>query len=224
MELWSLCLTIVIYLGFQKLKDKYDKTWINPLLLTSVTLIFILLMTNTEYETYNQGVSFITSLLGPATVALAIPLYENKDIIVKYSKRIFISVMSGIVAHGVSIVILAKLLKLDLEMIATIVPKSVTTAIAKDIAAQYGGLVEITIALVIITGIFGAVISDFAFKLLKTKSPVSKGLALGVSAHAVGTSKAIEVGEIEATMSTIALILTGLITVLVAPVIMIILT
>lgn len=220
MELFSLALTVGSYLFFQKLKDKTQSTWINPLLLSALSIIVILSVTQISYEKYNQGVSFITSLLGPATVALAIPLYENKAAIRKYSKTIFTSISVGVLVHTITILVLYKLLNFDIQMLVTVLPKSVTTAIAKDIAFQNGGLVEITIALVIITGIYGALIADVVFKLLNIKSSSAKGLALGVSAHAVGTSKAVEMGEIEASMSTIALILTGILTVAITPIIL----
>lgn len=220
MELFSLAMTIGIYLIFQKIKDKTKSTLVNPLLLSAIVIIGILLVFNISYEDYNKGVSFITLLLGPATVALAIPLYENKKSIQKYAKTIFTAIVAGVSVHSISIILLYKLLNLDYSMLATVLPKSVTTAIAKDIAFQNGGIPEITIALVIITGIFGAVVSDAVFKALNIKSKTAKGLALGVSAHAVGTSKAVELGEIEATMSTIALILTGIMTVIITPIIL----
>ncbi len=220
MELVSLALTIGLYLFFQKIKDKTGSTLVNPLLLSAISIIIILSLSGISYETYNKGVNFITLLLGPATVALAIPLYENKESIKKYSKTIFTAISAGVLMHTLTILVLYKVLNLDKVMLATVLPKSVTTAIAKDIAFQNGGVVEITIALVIITGIYGAVIADVVFKLMNIKSKTAKGLALGVSAHAVGTSKAVEMGEMESVMSTIALILTGLITVFITPLIL----
>lgn len=222
MALFSLSLTLGFYIFVAYINQKTQKTWINPLLFSSIMIIFVLKTFNIEYETYHEGVQFITLLLGPATVALAIPLYENKKTILKYSKQIFISIISGTVAHALSLIVLKSFLNLSSELFITSIPKSVTTAIAKDISFQNGGMVEITVALVIITGIFGAVISDFVFKKCNIKSNVSKGLSLGVSAHAVGTSKAVEMGAVEASMSTIALILTGILTVIVTPLIILI--
>lgn len=215
-----LILSISIYLLFVKLKEKLNSSLINPLLLSSILIIIILKVFEIDFETYYQDVTFINFLLGPATVSLALLLYEYKSSLVDHAKTIMVSIMTGVIAHAISIVALIFILKLDKTMSASLLPKSVTTAIAKDIAFQNGGIQEITIALVIITGIYGALICDFVFKHLKVKSKVAKGLALGVSAHAVGTSKAIEYGEEESVMASIALILTALITVIVVPLVL----
>lgn len=220
MDTFSLFLTLGLYIFFVGIYHKYQKTWLNPLLLSALSIILILIITQTSYKSYHEGVKFITLLLGPATVSLAVPLYENKKLIKLYYRQIFVSIVSGVLAHAITLIVLKYILDLSYEIFVTSIPKSVTTAIAKDISAQSGGLVEITIALVIITGVFGAIISDTVFKRLNIKSSISKGLALGVAAHAVGTSKAVEKGQIEACMATIALILTGIFTVLISPLIL----
>ncbi len=217
MTSFYLIITFGFYILIAKLKDKIDQTWVNPLLFASLLIIATLNLFNLKYDDYFESVSFISYLLTPATVALAIPLYENKALIKKYAKLIFISIISGILVHSLSLALLKIILNFDDILFASTISKSVTTAIAKDITTQLGGLTEITIPLVIITGIFGAAISDFVFKQFKINSPIAKGLSLGVSSHAVGTSKAIEMGEVEASMSSIALILTGLLTVIIAP-------
>lgn len=220
MDTLSIILTFGLYLLFVQIKNKTKKAWLNPLLLSALSIIVLLKSFKIDYETYNQGVKFITYLLLPATVSLAIPLYENKALILKYSRQIFISIFAGIITHALSLVFLKYTLSFSHEIFASTLSKSVTTAIAKDITAQLGGVVEITIPLVIITGIFGALISQSVFKLFNIKSKVSKGLALGVSAHAVGTATAVELGEIEAAMASIALILTGILTVFLSPLIL----
>lgn len=220
MTTFYLIITFGYYLLLTKLKNKINKTWINPLLFASLLIIATLKILNLKYDYYYESVSFISYLLTPATVALAIPLYENKSLIKKHAPLIFVSILSGILVHSLSLVFLKLLLNFDPLLFKSTIAKSVTTAIAKDITLQLGGLSEITVPLVIITGIFGAAIADSVFKYLKVESKIAAGLALGVSAHAVGTSKAIEMGEVEASMSSIALILTGLLTVLLAPIIL----
>lgn len=215
-ELFGLLITIGIYLVFSKISQKYKL--INPLLFTTLTIIVILMSLNIDFKTYNQSAQFITLLLKPATVALAIPLYQHRKTIQKYLKPILVGVFSGVIIHLILILVCAGALDIDQTLLMTVFPKSITTAIAKDISFQLGGNVEITIALVIITGIFGSICSSTVFKLLKIKSPITKGLALGTSSHAVGTGLAIETGEIEGTFSSIALILTGLMTVFIAPI------
>lgn len=224
MELFSLLVTLGLYLFFMTVYRRYKKAWLNPLLLSAISIILILFISNTSYESYHEGVKFITLLLGPATVSLAVPLYENKRLISIYYRQIFVAILAGVLTHAVSLIILKVTLDFSYALFVTAIPKSVTTAIAKDISAQSGGMVEITIALVIVTGVFGAIISEFVFKKLNIRSSISKGLALGVAAHAVGTSKAVELGQIEACMATIALILTGIITVLISPLILLVLS
>ncbi len=216
--LFGVVLTLGVYFSAQKLQEKTNFALLNPLLISSIFIIILLSVTNIDYDSFNKGGSFLTMLIGPATVALAIPLYKNLDLLKKHYRVILVSTLSGVIAHAILIGLFTFILNLSPEMIATMIPKSVTTAIAIDISNQLGGITTLTISVVIVTGILGAALAPILNKFFKINSPIAQGLALGTSAHAVGTSKAVEMGEMEGTMSSLALIITGITTVLLAPV------
>lgn len=216
--LFAIILTLLIYKLMQTLQEKLKVSFLNPLLFSAIAIIGILLIFKIDFNTYNQGASIFTSLIAPATVALAIPLYKHQTLLKNNLKMILSSVLASSIAHALIIMTFILLFKLDLKMAASLLPKSVTTAIASEISANHGGYTNITIATVIITGIFGATIAPTLNKIFKIESKRAQGLALGSSAHAVGTTKAIELGETQATMSTLALILTGLLSVLIVPI------
>ncbi|QIK70737.1 LrgB family protein [Erysipelothrix sp. HDW6C] len=216
--LFGLVLTALVYTLTSMLQRKTQSDLLNPLLMASITIIAILIIFNIPYETFNAGGKFITALIGPATVALAIPLYQNIAILKKHWKVVLLSILAGVIAHALIIGILAFVLSLDSTMIATLIPKSVTTAIAADVAESLGGITTLTVSIVIITGIFGAAFAPIVNKLCKIKDPIAQGLALGTAAHAVGTSKAVEMGETQGIMSTLALVVTGIATVLLSPI------
>lgn len=217
--LFGICLSLVIYLSLQSIQKRLKSSLLNPLFFSSIVIILILLILNIPYESYNIGGSMISVLINPATVALAIPLYKHKEKLIQYKKVIFVGVTSGVLAHAISIGFLAIILNLSPDIITSLIPKSVTTAIAQDISANMGGIPIITICTVIVTGIFGAALSPSIVKFFKLDNDISIGLALGTSAHAVGTSRAIETNETQATMATLALILTGILTVITAPIV-----
>lgn len=214
---FSIIATIIIYWVMKKVQTKTQNDLLNPLLLSSVIIIVILILFKIPYETYNSGAQWISKLIGPATVALAIPLYQHIGLLKKHWRTILIAVVSGIIAHTITIVTLALILKLKLPLIASIIPKSVTTAIAADISKSLGGINAITVCIVIITGIFGAAIAPLLNRLFKINDPFAQGLALGSAAHAVGTAKAQEMGVTQGVMATLALIITGLLMIVSAP-------
>ncbi len=215
--LWTITLTLVVYLMFFYIQKKTKLMILNPLFFTSVFIIICLVIFKIDYNVYKEGSSFITFLIGPATVSLAIPLYEKLPLLKKHYKTILLTITTGVITHAIIIALMAFVLNISHELIATFIPKSVTTPIAKEISLALGGIEELTIAIVIITGIFGSIIAPYIFKILKVENSIAIGLSLGISAHAIGTSKAIELGEEEASMSTLALILTGILTVVLSP-------
>ncbi|MCG4437280.1 LrgB family protein [Erysipelothrix rhusiopathiae] len=215
--LFGLVITFGVYLGSQQLQRKFKSPLLNPLLITSLTIIIFLTVLGIDYESYNQGGKFLTALIGPATVALAIPLYNNLDLLKKYKRLVLISTLTGVIVHALCILVLSLVLNLDSKMIATVIPKSVTTAIAADVAFSLGGIKTLTICIVIVTGILGAALAPIINKRFHISNPLAQGLSLGTAAHAVGTSKAIEMGELQGTMATLSLILTGLVTVALSP-------
>ncbi len=216
--MFGICLSLAIYLAAVKFQKTLKSDLLNPLLVASIVIILILMLSDVSYDNFFIGGRFISMLIGPATVALAIPLYQNLELLKKHAKTILISISSGVIAHALCIGLFAVFFKLNPEMIATYIPKSVTTAIAADVSSNLGGIRTLTICIVIVTGIFGAAIAPLINKIFKIHNPMAQGLALGVSAHAVGTSKAIELGPLQGTMSALALIVTGLITVILSPI------
>lgn len=219
-QFFGITITLLVYIIFHKLFIKFKIALLNPLLFSTFFLIFFLKITNIEYEIYNSGASILTSLITPATIALAVPLYRNFDLFKKH----YISIISGvIVGNTLNCFIIGytcKFLAYETDIIASFMPKSVTTAIAIDLSKNIGGIVPISILLVIITGITGAVTAPIIFKLLKIKDPVAMGLSLGSSSHAVGTSKAMELGEKIGAISGLSIGITGIYVVLVAPLIL----
>ena len=215
--LFGLILTIAVYALCQKLQKRYPSPFLNPLLLASMVIIAVLIVFDIPYQDYNVGGSVITMLIGPATVSLAIPLYKHFDIFKKHARLILISIVSGTLAHGLSIGFFAFIFKFNAVMLATFIPKSVTTAIAVDIAKMLGGHATLTLCIVVITGILGAALSPILNKVFGFNDPISQGIALGVSAHAVGTSKAVEMGETQGTMASLSLIICGILTVVLSP-------
>ncbi|WP_162150666.1 LrgB family protein [Acholeplasma equifetale] len=210
-------LTLGIFIVFSCIQHKFKLTILNPLLLTSIVIMIILLVGEIPYESYKEETSFITFLIGPATVSLAVPLYENLDVLKKHWKIVLITILVGVVGHALSIGILSIVLGLSDVLAATFIPKSVTTAIAIGISESLGGIKYLTVAIVILTGIIAAMLGPIIFKIFKIDNPIARGLALGSSGHVLGTSKALEYSDLDGSLSTLSLVLTGLITVATAP-------
>ena len=187
-------------------------------MISAIITITILIIFDIDFETYNQGAKLITMLLTPSTVCLAVPLYKQIRILIKYLDAILISIFAGAIAGMFSIFIMCLLMKADPTIYYSLLPKSITTAIAIGVADKIGGISTITVGVVIVTGILGAIIAKSIFKLFRIKHPVAIGLSLGNGAHAIGTAKAIEFGEIEGAMSSLSIVIAGLITVIVAPI------
>ena len=196
------------------LRKKLKLGIFNPLLISIVLTIIFLACTGIEYDTYNQGAAYLSWLLTPATVCLAIPLYEQWELLKKNHRAVILGITAGVLTSLGTVLILCKLMNLSHEMYVTMLPKSITTAIGMGVSEELGGLVTITVAVIIITGVLGNVIAEAVLKVAKIEEPIAKGLALGTSAHAIGTAKAMELGEIEGAMSSLAIAVAGLLTVI----------
>ena len=183
------------------LKKKFKMALFNPLLIAILCVMGMLQLMQVDYKTYNAGGQYISYLLTPATVCLAVPLYRQLTLLRKNLKAVVIGIVSGVLASMVS----AKLFGLSHSEYVTLLPKSITTAIGMGVSEELGGLVTITVAVIIITGVLGNVIAEAVLKVAKIEEPIAKGLALGTSAHAIGTSKAMELGPVEGAMSSLAI-------------------
>lgn len=214
---FGIVLSLLTYWLAVQVRKKINCALLNPLLMSAIMSIIVLSLLHIDFDTYNQGAQYITFLLTPSTVCLAIPLYKQSQILMKHLDAIILSLMSGCLAGMCSIVFLCLLLNADQTLLFSLLPKSITTAIAIGISELIGGNSTITVGIVIITGIFGAMISKTVFKIFKIHHPVAVGLACGNSAHAIGTAKALEFGEIEGAMSSLSIVIAGIMTVVLAP-------
>ena len=204
-------ISLIAYEAGLLLKRKFKMAIFNPLLIAIIAVIAVLCLLHIDYDTYNQSGQYISYLLTPATVCLAVPLYQQMELLKKNLKAVIIGIVSGVLASLVSVLILAKLFSLSHEQYVTLLPKSITTAIGMGVSEELGGIVTITVA--VITGVLGNMIAETVIKLARIEEPIAKGLALGTSAHAIGTAKAMELGEIEGAMSSLAIAVAGLLTV-----------
>ena len=210
-------LTIIIYWLAQKLQAKTGILLLNPILITIVIIITGLMVFNIDYETYHRGSRYIDFLLKPAVVALGVPLYRQLEIIKKQAWIILISQLAGCLAGIVSVVFIAWLMGASKEIIFSLAPKSVTTPIAIEISRSIGGIAPLTASVVIVVGVFGAVFGYSILKLTGVKNPLSQSLSMGNAAHAIGTSKSMEISPAYGAMSSIGLIVNGIFTAILAP-------
>ena len=195
------------------LKKKLKFAVCNPLLIAIVAVILILAVFRVDYERYEQGAQLLSYLLTPATVCLAIPLYEQIGLLKKNVRAIMAGILSGVLTSLISVLAMAAVFGFSHEEYVTLLPKSITTAIGMGVSDELGGIVTITVAVIIVTGIFGNVIGEHVCRLFKIEEPVAKGIALGSASHAIGTAKAMEMGEIEGAMSSLSIAVAGLLTV-----------
>lgn len=198
------------------LKAKLKWPIFNPLLISILLVMLFLTVTHVSYDVYYESAKYLSYLLTPATVALAIPLYEKFQLLKQNWKALIAGILSGVLTSMLCIFVLALLLGLSHEHYVTLLPKSITTAIGMDLSEEFGGYVSLTVAVIMITGIFGNMISDTVFRLFKINDPIAQGIALGSSAHVIGTSKAMEMGEVQGAMSSLAIVVSGILTVIIA--------
>lgn len=214
---FGVVISIAAYLIGCVIKEKLKFAIFNPLLIAIIILVIILSKCNISYDDYNKGGQIISFFLTPATVALALPLYKKFSLFKKNALPILIGIICGIVSGLVSVILLAKLFHLSDELTESLIPKSITTPIGMALSQQMGGLPSITVVAIIITGILGAIIGPFLNKVLKINDKVAMGIAMGNASHAVGTARAMEIGETEGAMSGLTIALAGILTVLLAP-------
>ncbi len=191
---------------------------LNPLLIALVIIVIILKVLGISLDEYNTGGSILTFFLGPATVALAVPLYKNIKLLKSSALPIIGGITVGTVVGITSIILMAKAFGLNASLGLSLVPKSITTPIGIELSKQIGGIPELTVAAIIFTGLTGAITAETVFRVLRIDDAVAKGIAIGTSSHALGTTKALEMGEVEGSMSGLAIGITGLVTVIVAPI------
>lgn len=197
-------------------KKKWKIALFNPLLIAITLTLVTLLVLDIPYETYNAGAKYISYLMTPATICLAIPLYEQFEVLKQNIKAIFAGIFSGVLTTMVSVLGLSIAFGLSHEEYITFLPKSITTAIGIGVCDELGGYVSITVTVIIITGVFGNMIAEPVCRLFKITDPIAKGVGIGSASHAMGTAKAMEMGEIEGAMSGLSIAVSGILTVFMA--------
>ncbi|MBQ8336927.1 MAG: LrgB family protein [Bacteroidaceae bacterium] len=206
-------ISVGTYLIGTFIKKRCDFFLFNPLLLSITMTIATLLVLGIDYESYNNGAKYLSYLLTPATVALAIPLYEQVRLLKKNFTAIMIGIASGVLTSFVSIFAMALLFGLGHTEYVTLLPKSITTAIGIGLSEELDGYVAITVSAIMITGLFGNIAGDAICRVLGIKHPVAKGISIGTASHVMGTSKAMEIGEVEGAMSSLSVAVAGFMTV-----------
>ncbi|MBW9173803.1 LrgB family protein [Clostridium estertheticum] len=199
------------------IKKKGRLSIFNPLMIAVIILILFLTKFHIKYEDYNKGGQIISFFLFPATVALALPMYKKFVLFKENATPILIGIFSGAISGFISVVFLSKLFGLTDVLIKSLMPKSITTPIGIALSKQLGGLQSITVVAIIITGIIGSIGGPFLYKIFKINDKVALGIAMGASAHALGTARAMEIGEVEGAMSGLTMAISGVVTVLLYP-------
>ena len=217
-QYWGLTLSIAAYLFACWLKQKTKLAFLNPILVSVIVIIAFLLGVGIDYDTYNKGASYLIWLITPATVCLAIPLYEQWSLLKKNYKAVVVGIASGVLTSLTTVLVLSKIMNLSHAEYVTLLPKSITTAIGMGVSEELGGYVTITVAVIVVTGVLGNIFGELVCKIFRIKEPIAKGLALGSAAHAIGTTKAMEMGEIEGAMSSLSIAVAGILTVVLSSV------
>lgn len=211
---FGVVVTFIAYEIGMLLKKKFKLALMNPLLIASILIVGLLVAFDIDYETYDFGASLINYFLTPATVSLAIPLYRQLTVLKKYPAAVFGGIAAGVITAMVCIYLLSLGFGLNHQQYITLLPKSITTAIGMGVSEKMGGIVSLTVVSICITGIMGNVTAELILRLFRITDPIAKGIAIGTASHAVGTTKAMELGEVEGAMSSLAIVVAGIMTVL----------
>lgn len=205
--------SLIAYFVGMFLKKKLKLAIFNPLLVSIIFTIIVLVISKVYYKVYNEGAKYLSWFLTPATVCLAIPLYEQWQLLKKNYKAVIVGITSGVLTSLLTVFVLSLVMNLDHAQYVTLLPKSITTAIGMGLSEELGGYVTITVAVIVITGVLGNIFGEVICKLFRIEEPIAKGLALGSASHAIGTAKAMEMGEIEGAMSSLSIAVAGILTV-----------
>ena len=213
---FGVAISLVGYVIGVQLKKKFKLAVLNPLMISIIFVVGVVLLFKLDYPSYKKQAEILNYLLTPATIALAIPLYQQLYLLRKNLLAVICGIITGVFASMSSVLAMSVLFSLSHEDFVTLLPKSITTAIGMGVSEELGGIQTITVAVIIVTGVLGNVIGEGVCKLFRITEPISRGLALGTAAHAIGTAKALEMGEIEGAMSSLSIAVAGLLTVVFA--------
>lgn len=196
------------------LKKKTGWGVMNPLLVSIILIICFLLISGVSYKSYNAGANCLSYLLTPATICLAVPLYQQVELLKKNYKAVIAGISAGVLSSLLSVLLLALLFGFSHEAYVTFLPKSITTAIGISVSEELGGFVSVTVVVIVVTGVLGNIFAEKFLKILKIEEPIAKGIAIGSSSHAIGTAKAMEMGSVEGAMSGLSIVVCGILTVI----------
>lgn len=205
--------SLLAYIIGALLKKKFKLAIFNPLLISIVLTIIMLVIADIDYDVYAQGADYLSWFLTPATVCLAIPLYEQWELLKHNVKAVMLGITAGVLASLTTVLVLSLIMHLSHEEYVTLLPKSITTAIGMGVSEELGGYVTITVAVIIVTGVIGNIFGELICKIFRITEPISKGIAFGSASHAIGTAKAMELGDVEGAMSSLSIAVSGIFTV-----------
>lgn len=205
--------SLLAYIIGALLKKKFKLAIFNPLLISIVLTIIMLVIADIDYDVYAQGADYLSWFLTPATVCLAIPLYEQWELLKHNVKAVMLGITAGVLASLTTVLVLSLIMHLSHEEYVTLLTKSITTAIGMGVSEELGGYVTITVAVIIVTGVIGNIFGELICKIFRITEPISKGIAFGSASHAIGTAKAMELGDVEGAMSSLSIAVSGILTV-----------
>lgn len=219
-NLFWLAVTVFLFKIFQKLSKLRFIAWLTPMLMSGLVIIFLLKTFRIDYGVYRESVSFLTFLLAPATIALGYPLYKNLNMLVKNKRIVYSAFIIAVILAILSTSFVGNVSHAEQLLVVSMLPKSVTAPIAIEVSKSLHGVPELTACTVVLTGVFGAIFGHKILRLIGVKNDIAIGLAIGAASHVLGTSKCIETGKSQqVVMSTLALVVVGILTVVIAPII-----
>lgn len=214
---FGVLITFASYAIGMYLKRRFKSAVFNPLLVSIVLIIIFLIVSGVGYDKYATGAQYISYLLTPATICLAVPLHQQMELLKRNYKAVVAGIASGVISSMLCVLALSLLFHFGHEDYVTFLPKSITTAIGIGVSEELGGYVSVTVVVIVITGVIGNIFAEQALKLMRIKEPIARGIAIGSASHAVGTAKAMEMGQIEGAMSSLSIVVSGILTVVAAP-------
>ena len=214
---WGVTVTLAAFALGTWLNRKTGQALFNPLLLGSIFVIIFLSLVQIPFAAYKQSVSFLSYLLLPATVSLAVPLYEQWLPMKKNAKAVLCGILAGSLTSMVSIIAISWVMKLDPVLSASLMPKSVTTAIGAEVAQELGGLSSLAGGIIVLTGIIGNLSAAAMCRICKLHDPIARGVAIGTASHAIGTARALQMGRVEGAVSSLSIAVAGVLTAVICP-------
>lgn len=211
---FGVTVSLVSYGVGSLLQRRFRTALCNPLLISIILTILTLLASGIDYDSYYSSAKYLSYFLTPATVCLAVPLYEKLDMLRANRKAVLLGILSGVVTTLLCVLAIALVFRLPHKEYVTLLPKSITTAIGMGVAEELGGYVTLTVAVIIITGLIGNICAPAVCRICGISEPIAKGVAIGTSSHAIGTARALQMGEVEGAMSGLSIAVSGLLTVI----------